>query len=109
MSRARTVAISLASVALAMEMTVAGCGLSSPSKDWAVPNDSSYGISEEKMLIEGKIKPMPLSKMVQDHPNINEPFTSNKVDDISFSKVMHIKDAKLPNEVTPGQIKKLVK
>lgn len=70
MSRVRTVAISLASVALAMAMTVAGCGLSSPSKDWPVPNESSYGISEEKMLI---------------------------------------KDAKLPNEVTLGQIKKLVK
>lgn len=40
---------------------------------------------------------------------VNEPFTSNKVDDISFSKVMLIKDAKLPNEVTLGQIKKLVK
>ena len=40
---------------------------------------------------------------------VNEPFTSNKVDDISFSKVMLIKDAKLPNEVALGQIKKLVK
>ena len=205
--------ISLGMLTSLLTLSLIGCGLTTPSQDWSVPNESTYGISEDKVTLQKTATPLKLNKMVSDHTNImvgevikkevtadpifgivtentfsvigvlkgdhkphdkviirelgateepwhlkekqvlllftvlprdqedrkelkenwgdqeaasvaaeyalthindfttltTEPFSSSKVDDVSFSKVFLLKKAQLPNEVTLGQIKKLVK
>lgn len=204
--------ISLGMLTSLLTLSLIGCGLTTPSKDWPVPNESSYLLPEDTMHLERGKTSLTLPKIAKNNQNImvgevikkevtgdeifgivtkytfsvigvlkgehkphdkviireigtgdpgwlhekqillifsyspadfekekelkenfgkeeaaevfgqyalthindfttltTEPFSSSTVDNVSFSRVFLAKQDKLPNEVTLGQIKKLVK